>query len=73
MRVVVGAKSASMPPRTAVHTCGVNSGPGSRDIVHLIRCISQVKGLCTRSSGHMAHIRAAPLGVLSRVSRFRTI
>ncbi|TGN83299.1 hypothetical protein E5082_14720 [Streptomyces griseoluteus] len=73
MRVVAGAKSASMPNRTPVHTCRVNSGPGSRDIRHLIRCISQVKGLCTQSSGHMAHIRAALLGVHSRVSRFMPI
>ena len=62
-RVEVSAKFASMPPRTAVHTCTVNSAPGMWDMFHLIRFISEVKGLFTRPSGHMAHNRAqAPRG-----------
>ncbi|RZB17297.1 hypothetical protein StrepF001_21365 [Streptomyces sp. F001] len=57
-RVEVGAKFASMPTRTAVHTPTVNSTPGMWDMVHLIRFISQVKGLFTGPPGHMAHNRA---------------
>ncbi|GHH01846.1 hypothetical protein Srubr_71850 [Streptomyces rubradiris] len=58
MRVEVGAKYASMPPRTAVHTDSVNSLPGMWDMFHLIRFISQAKGLLIGVPGHMGHIRA---------------
>lgn len=58
MRVEVGAKYASMPPRTAVHTGSVNSLPGMWDMFHLIRFISQAKGLLIGVPGHMGHIRA---------------
>ncbi|GAA3501814.1 hypothetical protein GCM10019016_089210 [Streptomyces prasinosporus] len=44
-RVEVSAEFASMPIRTPVHTTTVNSTPGMWDVVHLIRFISQVKGL----------------------------
>ncbi|GGW75966.1 hypothetical protein GCM10010503_61940 [Streptomyces lucensis JCM 4490] len=58
VRVEVGAKFASMPTRTAVHTRAVNSTPGTCDTFHLIRFTCQVKGLFTRVPGHMGHIRA---------------
>ena len=58
MRVEASAEFASMPTRTAAHTFTVNSTPGMWDMVHLIRFISQAKGLCTRHPGHMAHNRA---------------
>ncbi len=45
MRVVVSAEFASMPTRTAVHTITVNLTPGMWDMFHLIRFISQAKGL----------------------------
>ncbi len=52
MRVVESAKFASMPTRTAAHTFSVNSMSGMWDMFHLIRLFSQVKGLCTRFTGH---------------------
>jgi hypothetical protein len=58
MRVEVSAKFASMPTRTAVHTCTVNLTPGMWDTVHLFRFICEAKGLCSRLPGHMAHNRA---------------
>ncbi|GAB1335988.1 hypothetical protein ACE1SV_25780 [Streptomyces sp. E-15] len=58
MRVEVSAKFASMPTRTSVHTRTVNSGPAMWDMFHLIRSIWQMKGLFSRVSGHMGHIRA---------------
>ncbi|GAA3978102.1 hypothetical protein GCM10022232_07280 [Streptomyces plumbiresistens] len=57
-RVEVSAKFASMPTRTAAHTSTVNSTPGMWDMFHLIRFISQVKGLFMCPPGHMAHNRA---------------
>ena len=54
VRVEVSAKFASMPTRTAVHTFTVNSAPGMWDMVHLIRFMSEAKGLCMRHPGHMA-------------------
>ncbi|GAA2220205.1 hypothetical protein GCM10010360_43260 [Streptomyces nogalater] len=57
VRVEAGAKFASMPTRTAVHTRSVNSPPGMWDMFHLIRFISQAKGLLIGVSGHMGHIR----------------
>ncbi|GAA3146801.1 hypothetical protein GCM10017687_74800 [Streptomyces echinatus] len=62
MRVEVGAKFASMPPRTAVHTRTVNSAPGMWDMFHLIRFFCQVKGLFSGVPGHMGHIRALKPG-----------
>ncbi|PAZ11874.1 hypothetical protein CLM62_32610 [Streptomyces sp. SA15] len=53
----MSAKFASMPTRTSVHTCTVNSTPGMWDMFHLIRFIYEVKGLFRCQSGHMAHIR----------------
>ncbi|GGM05357.1 hypothetical protein GCM10010129_56240 [Streptomyces fumigatiscleroticus] len=58
VRVEVSAEFASMPTRTPVHTPPVNSAPGPWDVFHLIRFISQMKGLSRRLSGHMALIRA---------------
>lgn len=58
MRVEVSAKFGSMPTRTAVHTRTVNSTPGMWDMFHLIRFISEVKGLFRCLPGHMAHNRA---------------
>ena len=58
MRVEVSAKFASMPTRTAAHTRTVNSTPGMWDMFHLIRFISEVKGLFRCLPGHMAHNRA---------------
>ncbi|AVV42293.1 hypothetical protein C6376_13500 [Streptomyces sp. P3] len=55
----MSAKFASMPTRTAAHTFTVNSTPRMWDVVHLIRFISEVKGLCTRRPGHMAHMPGA--------------
>lgn len=49
----MSAEFASMPTRTAVHTPTVNSTPRPWDVVHLIRFISQVKGLLMRIPGHM--------------------
>lgn len=40
VRVEASAKFASMPTRTAVHTCTVNSVPVVWDMFHLIRFIS---------------------------------
>ncbi|AYN41001.1 hypothetical protein D9753_21335 [Streptomyces dangxiongensis] len=57
-RVEAGAKFASMPTRTPVHTRTVNSPPGMWDMFHLIRFFWQVKGLFTGMWGHMGHIRA---------------
>ncbi|GHE49718.1 hypothetical protein GCM10018782_25610 [Streptomyces griseoaurantiacus] len=57
-RVEAMAKFASMPPRTAVHTCGVNSSPGVWGVFHLIRSNPGAKGLLSRIRGHMAHTRA---------------
>lgn len=57
-RVEVGAKFASMPTRTSVHTRTVNSVPGMWDMFHLIRFTWKVKGLLTGEPGHMGHIRA---------------
>ncbi|CAM5406826.1 hypothetical protein SGLAM104S_01990 [Streptomyces glaucescens] len=39
VQLEVSAKFASMPTRTPVHTCTVNSATGSWDVVHLIRSI----------------------------------
>ncbi|GEC10128.1 hypothetical protein SSP24_77830 [Streptomyces spinoverrucosus] len=58
MRVEVGAKFASMPTRTPVHTRTVNPAPDMWDMFHLFRFIAVVKGLLSRSPGHMAHNRA---------------
>jgi hypothetical protein len=58
VRVEASAEFASMPTRTAVHTFSVNSAPGMWDMVHLIRFMSEAKGLCIRVAGHMAHNRA---------------
>ncbi len=58
MRVEVSAKFASMPTSTPVHTRTVNSTSDMWEIFHLFRATSEVKGLCTRLSGHMAHNRA---------------
>ncbi|MQY37700.1 hypothetical protein SRB17_57040 [Streptomyces sp. RB17] len=58
MRVEVSAEFASMPNRTSGHTRSVNSGPGMWDRFHLIRCISEAKGLFTGMAGHMGHNRA---------------
>ena len=74
MRVEVSAEFASMPTRTAVHTRTVNSTPGMWDMFHLIRFISEVKGLFRCLPGHMPHNRARKpqwneielLGVLPR-------
>ncbi|OSP29123.1 hypothetical protein B7767_39740 [Streptomyces sp. 13-12-16] len=49
-----------MPTRTAVHSSTVNSTPGMWDMVHLIRFISQVKGLLSRSPGHMVPTAGRP-------------
>lgn len=57
MRVEVDAKCASMPIRTAVHTSAVNCMSGMWEMFHLIRFISQAKGLFRRLPGHMAHNR----------------
>ncbi|GHE69770.1 hypothetical protein GCM10014715_24430 [Streptomyces spiralis] len=59
VRVEVGAEFASMPTRTPVHTTPVNSTPGMWDMFHLIRFISQVKGLLSGRAGHMAHMPGA--------------
>jgi hypothetical protein len=45
MRVEVSAGFASMPTSTAVHTSTVNLTPGMWEMFHLIRFISQAKGL----------------------------
>ncbi|TLS45834.1 hypothetical protein FE633_11765 [Streptomyces montanus] len=58
MRVGVSTKFASMPTRTAVHTSTVNLMPAMWEMFHLIRFISEVKGLLRYLPGHMAHIRA---------------
>ncbi|KAB1143876.1 hypothetical protein F7R91_23390 [Streptomyces luteolifulvus] len=54
----MSAKFASMPTRTPVHTFAVNSTPGMWDMFHLIRFISETKGLCMHSRGHLADNRA---------------
>jgi hypothetical protein len=61
----VSAKFASMPTRTAAHTFTVNSAPGMWDMFHLIRFISEVKGLFMRSPGHMAQNQAREPGTRS--------
>ncbi|GHD95811.1 hypothetical protein GCM10010508_61940 [Streptomyces naganishii JCM 4654] len=66
VRVGVSAEFASMPTRTAVHTSTVNSTPGMWDMFHLIRFISQVKGLLTRGPGHMAHMPGTQAPLRSR-------
>lgn len=58
MRVEVSAKFASMPTRTSVHTPTVNFMPAKWEMFHLIRFISQAKGLFSSRPGHMAHNRA---------------
>ncbi|GHA50625.1 hypothetical protein GCM10010372_58280 [Streptomyces tauricus] len=58
MRVEVSAKFASMPTSTPVHTRTVNLTSDMWEIFHLIRATSEVKGLCRRLPGHMAHNRA---------------
>ncbi|GAB7108827.1 hypothetical protein JCM4814A_71410 [Streptomyces phaeofaciens JCM 4814] len=58
-RVEVSAEFASMPTRTPVHTFTVNSTPGMWDMVHLIRFISETKGLFIRGPGHMRHMPGA--------------
>jgi hypothetical protein len=68
VRVEVGAEFASMPLRTPVHTRTVNSTPGICDMFHLIRYISQVKGLFIGPRGTMAHNRVVePRGTRSNV------
>ena len=54
-RVEASTKFASMPTRTAVHTCTVNSMPVMWGMFHLIRFMSRMKGLLNRVPGHMAH------------------
>nr|BFD84455.1 hypothetical protein StreXyl84_38560 [Streptomyces sp. Xyl84] len=66
VRVEVSTEFASMPTRTPVHTNAVNSMPGMWDMVHLIRFISQVKGLLSGSPGHMAHMPGAQAPLRSR-------
>lgn len=57
MRVEAGAKFASMPTRTPVHTSTVNCMSGMWEMFHLIRFIWQAKGLFRGLPGHMAHNR----------------
>ncbi|TWV42604.1 hypothetical protein FRZ03_19575 [Streptomyces misionensis] len=58
VRVEVDAECASMPPRTTVHTCAVNSMTVMWDTIHLIRGIWPMGGLRPGTAGHMGHIRA---------------
>jgi len=57
VRVEVDAKFASMPIRSPVHTPTVNFMSVMWGMFHLIRFISQAKGLFRRLPGHMAHNR----------------
>jgi hypothetical protein len=57
VRVEVGAKFASMPTRTPVHTSTVNCMSGMWEMFHHIRFIWQAKGLFRSLPGHMAHNR----------------
>ncbi|GED86640.1 hypothetical protein TNCT6_37250 [Streptomyces sp. 6-11-2] len=66
MRVVVSAEFASMPSRQAAHTPTVNLTPGMWDMFHLIRFISQMKGLLVGVPGHMAHMPGAQAPLRSR-------
>jgi hypothetical protein len=58
VRVEAGAKFASMPTSTSVHTSTVNFTSAMWEMFHLIRFNSQAKGLFRRLPGHMAHNRA---------------
>ncbi|GAA2898076.1 hypothetical protein GCM10010524_32770 [Streptomyces mexicanus] len=66
VRVETSAEGASMPTRRPAHTSTVNSTPGMWDMFHLIRLISQVKGLLTGKAGHMAHMPGAQTPLRSR-------
>ncbi|QDI70746.1 hypothetical protein CD934_20175 [Streptomyces calvus] len=59
----MSAEFASMPTRTAAHSSTVNSTPGMWDMFHLIRFMSQAKGLLSRFPGHKLRTagRHAPL------------
>ncbi len=59
----MSAEFASMPTRTAVHSSTVNSTPDMWDMVHLIRFISQVKGLLNRFPGHKVPTTGRPHAV----------
>jgi hypothetical protein len=58
VRVEGSAKFASMPIRTPAHTSAVNFMSAMWEMFHLIRFISQAKGLFRSRPGHMAHNRA---------------
>jgi hypothetical protein len=55
VRVEAGAKFASMPTRTPVHTSAVNFVSAIWEMFHLYRFTWQAKGLCRGYPGHMAH------------------
>ncbi|GAA5066381.1 hypothetical protein GCM10023336_48060 [Streptomyces similanensis] len=76
VRVEVSAEFASMPTRTPAHTRSVNSTPGMWDMFHLIRFISQVKGLLMGVAGHMRHMPGTQAPLSSRdptVIRFASV